>query len=111
MKVSGIDTIRIEEFPNLLFVEIKTDEGIVGLGETFYGPLSSEAHIHEIIAPYLIGKNPLNIEKHQKNLIGYTLVVTKSTVPVGTGNEIKNIEAISNPEILKNFENIKELKD
>jgi len=28
MKVSGIDTIRIEEFPNLLFVEIKTDEGI-----------------------------------------------------------------------------------
>ena len=27
------------------------------------------------------------------------------------GNEIKNIEAISNPEILKNFENIKELKD
>ena len=27
------------------------------------------------------------------------------------GNEIKNIEAISNPETLKNFENIKELKD
>ena len=27
------------------------------------------------------------------------------------GNKIKNIEAISNPEILKNFENIKELKD
>ena len=78
MKVSGIDTIRIEEFPNLLFVEIKTDEGIVGLGETFYGPLSSEAHIHEIIAPYLIGKNPLNIEKHQKNLIGYTGFVGSS---------------------------------
>ena len=72
MKVSSIDTIRIEEFPNLLFVEIKTDEGLVGLGETFYGPMSSEAHIHEIIAPYLLGKNPLNIEMHQKHLIGYT---------------------------------------
>ena len=72
MKVSGIDTIRIEEFPNLLLVEIKTDDGLVGLGETFYGPASAEAHIHEIIAPYLIGKDPLNIEFHQKHLIGYT---------------------------------------
>ena len=72
MKVSSIDTIRIEEFPNLLFVEVKTDEGLLGLGETFYGPMSAEAHIHEIIAPYLLGKNPLNIEAHQKNLLGYT---------------------------------------
>jgi galactonate dehydratase len=72
MIVSGIDTIRIEEFPNLLLVEVKTDDGLVGLGETFYGPASAEAHIHEIIAPYLIGKNPLYIEKHQKYLIGYT---------------------------------------
>ena len=39
MKVKSIDTIRIEEFPNLLFVEIKTDEGLIGLGETFYGPM------------------------------------------------------------------------
>ena len=30
-------------------------------------------------------------EEIAKNLIGYTVVVTKSTVPVGTGNEIKNI--------------------
>ena len=72
MKISSIDTIRIEEFPNLLFVEVKTDEGLLGLGETFYGPMSAEAHIHEIIAPYLLGKNPLNIEAHQKNLLGYT---------------------------------------
>ena len=72
MKVSSIDTLRIEEFPNLLLVEVKTDSGLIGLGETFYGPASAEAHIHEIIAPYLLGKNPLNIELHQKNLIGYT---------------------------------------
>ena len=29
-------------------------------------PASAEAHIHEIIAPYLLGKDPLNIELHQK---------------------------------------------
>ena len=72
MKITSIDTIRIEEFPNLLLVEVKTDNGLIGIGETFYGPASAEAHIHEIIAPYLLGKNPLNIELHQKSLIGYT---------------------------------------
>ena len=36
MKVTAIETIRLEEFPNLLWVEVETDEGLVGLGETFY---------------------------------------------------------------------------
>ena len=71
-----------KQFPNLLLVEIKTDEGSVGLGETFYGPASAEAHIHEIIAPYLLGKDPLNIELHQKNLIGYTGFIGAPIKPV-----------------------------
>ena len=33
-----------------------------------------------------------------KNMSGYTLVVTKSTVPVGTGDEVKNIIKQTNPE-------------
>ena len=37
-------------------------------------------------------------EQIAKNLSGYTLVVTKSTVPVGTGDEIKNIIKQTNPE-------------
>ena len=50
-------------------------------------------------------------EEIAKNLIGYTVVVTKSTVPVGTGNEIKKIirktnpkakfDVVSNPEFLR----------
>ena len=46
-----------------------------------------------------------------ENLNGYTVVVTKSTVPVGTGNEVKNIikkinpdadfDVVSNPEFLR----------
>ena len=34
MKITAIETIRSAEFPNILWVEVHTDEGIVGLGET-----------------------------------------------------------------------------
>lgn len=71
MKVTAIETIRLDEFPNLLWVHVETDEGITGLGETFYGAQSAEAHIHAIVAPYLLGKDPLQIERHHANLIGY----------------------------------------
>ena len=37
-------------------------------------------------------------EQIAKNLSGYTLVVTKSTVPVGTGDKVKNIITQTNPE-------------
>ena len=37
-------------------------------------------------------------EQIAKNLSGYTLVVTKSTVPVGTGDKVKNIIKQTNPE-------------
>jgi L-alanine-DL-glutamate epimerase-like enolase superfamily enzyme len=71
VKVTAIETIRVGEFPNLLWVQVLTDEGVTGLGETFYGPAAAEGHIHGIIAPYLIGKDPRNIEAHQAHLTGY----------------------------------------
>lgn len=71
MKVSHIDTLRIDEFPNLLFLEIHADEGLAGLGETFFGARAVEAYVHESVAPYLLGKDPLHIDKHAKELYGY----------------------------------------
>ena len=71
MKVTALETILIDEFPNLSWVQVHTDEGLIGLGETFFGALAVEAHIHDFIAPYLIGKNPLEIEKHQTKMVPY----------------------------------------
>ena len=71
MKVTAIETVRATEHPNLLWVQVVTDEGLTGLGETFYGPAAAEGHIHGIIAPYLIGKDATNIEAHQAHLTGY----------------------------------------
>lgn len=71
MKIRSVDTLVCEEFPNILFLEIVTDEGIVGLGETFLGARAVEAYIHETAAHYLLGKNPLDIQAHATALRGY----------------------------------------
>jgi L-alanine-DL-glutamate epimerase-like enolase superfamily enzyme len=71
MKVTAIETVRVGEFPNLLWVQIHTDAGLVGLGETFYGPEAAEAHIHGIIATALLGRDARNVEGIQASLTGY----------------------------------------
>ncbi len=62
MKVDRLETIRLEDFPNLLFVRLYTDDGLVGLGETFFGARAAEAFIHETAAAVVLGADPLDIE-------------------------------------------------
>jgi galactonate dehydratase len=71
MKIIKIETIRIEEFPNLCFVQIHTDEGIVGLGETYFGAEAVESWIHDMGASVLLGKSPLTIDRHWQDLVGF----------------------------------------
>ena len=71
MKITAIETIRLDEFPNLLWVHVHTDEGLTGLGEIFYGVPSAEAHIHGFAAEVLLGQDPLRIDYHSKALTGY----------------------------------------
>ena len=71
MKITAIETIRVAEHPNLLWVQVHTDEGLVGLGETFYGAAAVEAHLHEIVAPRLIGSDPLAIDAISRSIAGY----------------------------------------
>ena len=37
MKVTGLETIQLAEFSNVLWVRVHTDQGLIGLGETFFG--------------------------------------------------------------------------
>ena len=37
MKITAIETIRLGEYANILWVRVHTDEGLSGLGETFLG--------------------------------------------------------------------------
>lgn len=62
MKITGLETVRIEEFGNLLWLLVHTDEGITGLGETAMYPGPAETYVHDHIAPQLIGRDPLEID-------------------------------------------------
>ena len=78
MKITSVETMVIENVEPyrggryLLFLEIKTDEGIVGLGERITGNTYSKRLkdlrsqidlIEEYADEFLVGENPLNIEK------------------------------------------------
>jgi L-alanine-DL-glutamate epimerase-like enolase superfamily enzyme len=71
MRVTGLETLRLDEFPNLCFVRVHTDAGLVGLGETFFGARAVEAYLHESVAPYLLGQDPLRRDAHARALYGY----------------------------------------
>ena len=70
MTIVRIDTVRIAEFPNLLYVLIHDDAGRVGLGETFYGAAAVEAWVHESAAPLITGEDPGRIGAIARSLTG-----------------------------------------
>lgn len=71
MKITAIETIRIDEVPNLIWLQLHTDEGLVGIGESYFDPAPTETHIHERIAPYLLGREAREVNRHYAHLVGY----------------------------------------
>ena len=71
MKITAFETIRIDELANLVWLQVHTDEGLVGLGETYFMAKTVEAYVHEVIAPKLLGRDPLAIDRIAKELNGY----------------------------------------
>jgi galactonate dehydratase len=71
MKITKIETIRIAQHSNICWVQVHTDEGFVGLGETFFGARAVESYLHETAAPLLLGQDPLAIDKLSRALTGY----------------------------------------
>ncbi len=71
MRITKLETINLKEFPNILWVRLHTDEGVMGLGETFVGAPAVAAHLHDFCAPKLIGKDPSQIEELTRQMRGY----------------------------------------
>ncbi|MEX0745944.1 MAG: mandelate racemase/muconate lactonizing enzyme family protein [Phycisphaeraceae bacterium] len=69
MKITRIETAsgcRLSS--SLAICRIYTDEGIVGMGESYYIPSAVAAVIHDWMAPRLLGASPMNIEGHWRFL-------------------------------------------
>src|ERR1017187_1795099 len=69
IKITAIETIHLSKGIAVhsgpiqwLWVRIYTDEGLVGLGETYPSPESEKAVIRRL-APLLMGRNPLEIDR------------------------------------------------
>jgi galactonate dehydratase len=80
MKITAIETLRAAEFANLLWVHVHTDDGLVGLGETFYGAAAVEAHIHDTLAGRLLGRDPLRIEALNKEMVNLPMAQASTGV-------------------------------
>lgn len=62
--ISRISTVQADWLPNLTWVLVETDEGLVGLGETFFSSETVTAYVHETAAPYLLGEDAGAIQRH-----------------------------------------------
>ena len=71
MKIKRLETIRSAEHPNILWLHVHTDDGLVGLGETFYIPAAVESVIHDFAAPLLLGQSAFDRERHWQALFSY----------------------------------------
>ena len=75
MKITKIETIRLRSRATLIWVRIHTDEGLVGLGESWFGCAAIEADIHDRVAPALLGQDPSRIEalnRQMRPYVGFT---------------------------------------
>lgn len=69
MKITAVETFRVAAYGNFVWLRIETDEGLVGIGEAFRNPEATEAYVHETCAPYLLGKDPLQVTAHHHALL------------------------------------------
>ena len=88
MKITKLETIVLGDYPNILFVAVHTDEGLVGYGDTYYMSDAVRGYIHNYAAPMLIGHDPLAIELHWRRL--YEVIAHIA----GKGAEIRAVSAI-----------------
>ena len=56
------------EFPGDHRVQVHTDTGLVGLGETWYAASTVQAAIHDHFGPLLIGRDPCAVERHWQTM-------------------------------------------
>src|SRR3990172_9539926 len=89
MKITKLETIWLKRQPKLVCLRVHTDEGIVGGGETYETPAAIEAYVHNEMAAYLLGKDPLQIDRH------WTYFFRAPRLTLGKTLEIRALAALN----------------
>ena len=55
MKLVALETLRPAVQPNVTLLRLRTDTGLVGIGEAFFAAGAVETYLHEQVAPVLLG--------------------------------------------------------
>ncbi len=71
MRIVKLVTIRNATLPNVLWVQLHTEDGMVGLGETYYLPGAVEAVIHDLIAAFVLDRSAGEIESIWDQIFSY----------------------------------------
>ncbi|HTW28711.1 MAG TPA: mandelate racemase/muconate lactonizing enzyme family protein [Acetobacteraceae bacterium] len=90
MRITRLDTLQLREFPFLLWLQLHTDRGIVGTGETFWSPGPVASYLHDNVAGYLLGRDPRDIELHDRTL-GNVYVGARDSGAELRGNSAVNL--------------------
>ncbi len=87
MKITQLETLRPESRPSVIWIRLHTDQGLVGLGETWFGAGAVEADLHDRIAPLILGEDPGEIERLNRRMRPYVGFA-------GTGAELRALSAV-----------------
>lgn len=63
MRITKIESLTFDKLPRLLLVRVHTDEGLIGLGETYDKVPGSVGALHGTIAPIVLGQDPRDIDR------------------------------------------------
>ena len=69
MKITHVGTLLLQPFPWVL-VRVKTDSGLVGIGEAYHGAGVHQIAVDPRLTRALIGQNPLNVDKLFRDMMG-----------------------------------------
>ncbi len=61
--ISRIETLIHPDYSKVVWVRLHTSDGLVGLGETSFGPEAVETWVHESAAEFLLGADPMQLDR------------------------------------------------
>ena len=88
MRITALETVRTTAHENLLWVYVETEDGLRGLGETFFAPTAVETYIHDIVAPQMLGGDATRTESWHGRLTRYSVGYASSGVEMRAASAI-----------------------